>query len=308
MNAPATASGRPATGTASDRRRAWHALLGKAWLANGAMVINFLAAWLVLGWVLMIFFHPGWILALGVLYAFMAAPAFGGGESFEGSEEFAFALPPTRAERYLAHLAAGGIPLLVLLLLGLLAIGLNLPQALWGLFVSSGYTEPFEPADPAFLHYGLAFAVPVAAYAFTFAIASLARSRGTVMWSWFLGGICAGALAGGGLLLEEFLWQRLVGYATVPVLLAAAPLALLAGYLRYVWKEGVSRPWQAHGGRGLGWIWIVVIVFVVLLILMGLFVSMNRSKPMEPIHIPRPPVSEVAVPERAPLDSMPENP
>ncbi len=304
MNAPATASGPPVTRAASDRRRAWHALLGKAWLANGAMVMNFVAAWLVLGWVLLIFFHPGWVLALGVLYAFMAAPAFGGGESFEGSEEFAFALPPTRAERYLANLAAGGIPLLVLLVLGLLAIGLNLPQAAWGLFVSSGYTEPFEPAEPAFLHYGLAFAVPVTAFAFTFAISSLARSRGTVMWSWFLGGICTGALVGGGLLLEEFLWRRLVGYAAVPVLLAAAPLALLTGYLRYLWKEGVSRPWQAHGGRGLGWIWIVVIVFVVILILMGLLVSVKRSIEMEPVPISRPAESEPVVP---PV-STPENP
>ncbi len=275
MNAHAPAAGIPVPTAVIQRRRSHHALLWKAWLANGSMVMNFLAAWLVLGCILLIFFHPGWILAFGVLYAFMAAPAFGGGESFEGSEEFAFALPPTRSERYLANLAAGGIPLLVLLVLGLLAIGLNLPQAVWGIFVSSGYTEPFEPADPAFLHYGLAFAVPVSAFAFIFAISALARSRGTVMWSWFLGGICAGVLVGGGLLLENLLWKRLVGYATVPLLLASGPLALLTGYLRYVWKEGVSRPWESQGGRGLGWIWIIVIAFIVLLLFMMIFWSAN---------------------------------
>jgi hypothetical protein len=240
-------------------------LLWQERLAHGPMVLHFLVAWLVLGWVLLIFFHPGWILAFGVLYAVLAAPAFGGGEAFEGSEEFAFALPPTRGDRFFVKLAAGGIPLLGFLLVGLLAIALDLPQRLWGLVVESGFTEPFPAAEPAFL-YPLAFAAPVAAYAFTFAIASLAGTRGTVMVSWLGGGLGAAAVMGAGFLAEGLLWEgRLNGYVSCPLLLASAPLALLAAYTRYLVKEGVSRP--ASGGWGLG----VIVMILIIVLLLGLF-------------------------------------
>jgi hypothetical protein len=271
-----TAESRTVQAADTGQRRAIHGLLWREWLDHGPMVLNFLAAWLVGGWVLQVFFHPGWILGFGVLYAFAAGAMFGGGDAFEGSEEFSFSLPPTRGKRYLVRLAAGGVPLLLFTVLGLLAIGLDLPQILWGIFVSSGYTEPFKPAEPAFLHYGLAFAVPAAAYAFTYVFAALAGSRGSVMVSWFTGGLIAGGVVLGGILLENGLWEEANGFVTCPALLALAPLALLAGYVRYLRKEGVSRP-SPIGGWGVGWVWWIVIAIATLMFLS--LISFGRSVP-----------------------------
>ncbi len=38
---------------------AMRGMLWREWLAHGEIVLGFLAAYLVLGWVLEIFFHPG---------------------------------------------------------------------------------------------------------------------------------------------------------------------------------------------------------------------------------------------------------
>ena len=53
-------------------------LLWREWIAHKRMMMSALAIWLVGGWVLLIFWHPGWILAFGVVYAWVAASAFGG--------------------------------------------------------------------------------------------------------------------------------------------------------------------------------------------------------------------------------------
>jgi hypothetical protein len=280
-NVDIAAAKRAPSGAMDARRQAWRGLAWREWLAHGPMVLHFLAAWLVGGWVLLIFFHPGWILGFGVLYAFAAGALFGGGDAFEGSEEFSFALPPTRGERYLVRLAAGGAPLLLFTVVGLLAVGLDLPQALWGLFVSSGYTEPFPPAGPRFLQYGLAFAVPAAAYAFTYAFAALAGSRGAVMASWFLGGLIAGGTVLAGILIENGLWGEANGFVTCPALLALAPLALLAGYVRYLRKEGVSRPSPLHASSR-GWLWLILaVVLGLLLVMFTLFVRKEQAVEMK---------------------------
>jgi hypothetical protein len=288
MNANVDAApGTAPAGAVEPPPQAWRGLVWREWLAHGPLALNFLAAWLVCGWVLLLFFHPGWILGFGVLYAFFAGALFGGGDAFEGSEEFSFALPPTRGEQYLVRLAAGGAPLLLFTLVGLLAIGLDLPQAFWGLFVSSGYTEPFEPARPAFLQYGLAFAVPAAAYAFTYAVAALAGSRAAVMGSWLAGGLFTGGVVLGGLLLEAALWDRVNGFVTCPALLALAPLALLAGYVRYLRKEGVSRPSPLHAASR-GWFWLILAVVIgLILIMFTLFVSVREAKMDEAMKVER---------------------
>ena len=48
-------------------------LLWREWLAHGEIVLGFLAAYLVLGWVLEIFFHPGFVLGFGAIFIVLGA-------------------------------------------------------------------------------------------------------------------------------------------------------------------------------------------------------------------------------------------
>jgi hypothetical protein len=249
----------------------WKGLLWREWLAHRNLVVNALAVWLVCGWVLLIFSHPGFIIAFGVLYAFLAGALFGGGDAAEGSEEFSFALPPTRQERYVARLLLGGATVLGFTVLGNLAIALDLPQKLWGLVVNSGFTEPFPPCEPRFI-YALAIALPIAVFACAFALATHARSPGLVWMSWLLSGLVVGILLGVGLWVEHLLWQEFNGYVSTTALLAAAPLALLAGSIAYQRKEGISRPAPMRG-RSAWWVWALIAVFIVLAFMFLMLVS-----------------------------------
>lgn len=246
-------------------------LLWKEWLEHGGLLTAFLSVWLVCGWVLLIFNHPGWLLAFGICYTLLAGPAFGGAGASEGSEEFSFSLPPTRGKQYFARLAAGGAPLVLFLALGLLAVGLDLPQLVWRLFVESGLTEPFPGAEQSFL-YALALTFPLAVFALAFAFAALATSRPGVAWSGVLAAIIIAVLLGAGLLCESLLWGRPNGYVSSPGLLAVAAIALHAGYVRYGIKEGVSRP-LSNAGASAGWIWWLVVIVVILILLSGFFLT-----------------------------------
>src|SRR5690606_24658599 len=53
-------------------------LLWAEWFAHRRLLVIFLAVWLVGVWVPPLFTHPGWILVLGPLYAFVAGPVYGG--------------------------------------------------------------------------------------------------------------------------------------------------------------------------------------------------------------------------------------
>jgi len=261
---------------------AMRGMLWREWLAHGESVLGFLAAYLVLGWVLEIFFHPGFVLGFGAIVAMYAGVAFGGGDAAEGSEEFAFALPPTRGERYVAHLAFGGAVVGAFVIVGLLSVALDLPQLVWGVFVNSGFTEPFPEARPGFI-YALAFAIPAAAYAATFAVASVAQTRGTVALSWILGGIGAAAVMGGGFIAEWLLWDELNGYVSTPLLLAATALAVQGGYYAYTRKEGISRPAPLAGGGSRWWLWIIVAAAVFLFLFVLLFAAgaPRKARPMK---------------------------
>ena len=244
-------------------------LLWREWIAHRSIVMIALAAWLVGGWVLLIFFHPAWILAFGVVYAWLAGQALGGADAAEGSEEFSFSLPPLRSQRYLVRLALGSGTVLLFTGVGVLAIALDLPQMLWGIFVNSGFTEPFSPCKPRFL-YALAVACPLGAFAFTFAIATNASSRGLVSGSYLLGGLATGAVVILGFLSEHLLWAELNGFVSCPALLALGAGALLAGYQVYVRKEGISRPAPMAGGSRWWVLAIVLIGMIVGLLFLGL--------------------------------------
>jgi len=255
----------------SEGVQVFKGLLWREWLAHGNLLIGTLAIWLVCAWVLLIFFHPGFILGLGTLFAFVAGTTFGGAESSEGSEEFSFSLPPTRGERFLARMALGGGFLAIFLLLGNLTIALDLPQILWSLFVNSGFTEPFPPCRPRFL-YVLAIALPLCVFAFSFAIAATAESSGLVSMGWLLGGLGAAAIMGLGFLLEWWLWEELNGYVACPALFALGALGLQTGYFAYGRKEGISRPAPLVRPTR-WWFWILLLAGLLLLFLLFLWPS-----------------------------------
>ena len=274
---------------------AFRGLLWREWLAHGEMLLSVLAIWLVGGCVLLIFFHPGWVLGFGVLLAFILGHTVGGADASEGSEEFAFALPPTRGERYLARLAFAGGALAAFLVIGLVAIAADLPQVIWGLFVNSGFTEPFPDCRPRFL-YAQSFCLPVAVFAFNYAIATAAGSRGTVAVAWLLAAVLAGALMGLGFLGEWMLWKALNGYISCPVLLALGAVGLQSGYLVYIRKEGISRPAPMRGATSWGLLVLGVVVIVPIFMFLLWEDAVERPAPPPKIYEsadPQPGTTEV---------------
>ena len=94
----------PASGTAPQGW--WGAaggLLWCEWYAHGKLLLFFLGTWLACVWVLPLYANPAWILLFGGLYALVAGPIYGGSDTIEGCEEFAFALPPSCIRRFQVH-------------------------------------------------------------------------------------------------------------------------------------------------------------------------------------------------------------
>jgi hypothetical protein len=231
-------------------------LIWRQWVAYGNVLLGVLSAYLVLGWVLPVFHHPGWILGGGAILALFLGVVLGGGDAAEGAEEFSFALPPMRGERYLTRLAFGGAILAAFLFVGLLSIALDLPQLVWGVFADSGFTEPFGKAEPRYI-YALAVVCPVAAYVFTYAFAANAKARGLVSLSWLLGGSFTAAMTYGGFYFERLLYGHQNAFIATPLVLATAVLIGWSHYSVYVRKEGVSRP-APVGAGGRWWLWALV--------------------------------------------------
>jgi len=258
QDAPAGASERTIS-----RAAALKGLLWCEWLRYGRMLVGFAAVWIVLLWVLELLFHPIPLLVFGAAYVLLAGPIIGGADAAEGAEEFAFALPPTRADRYLVRLAVGLGPLLIFQGVGAAAIAGDWPQAVWGLFVESGLADPFEAAPG--VAYAAAFSAPVAAFSATFVVASCLTHRWMVMMAWIPGSLAAAGLFGFAAGLEHAVWDRPTGLIVGPVLPAAAALILLGGHLAYQRKEGVARA----AGAGMSWAVRGLIVALAALVALG---------------------------------------
>ncbi len=223
-------------GRRAQRSRVWLGLLWCEWFAHSRLLLLVLTSWLVAVWMLPLFAHPDWILVLGLIYAMLAGPAYGGGDVIEGCEEFSFSLPATRSERYLARLAVGGGSLLLLTAMNLIVLGLDLPQALARLYLDTGLVQTKHIANPGML-YGLVLAFPCAVFAGSFVCAALTRSRMLVLTSWLWGGLAALILLCAGIRYEELLWTQLNGVFACPLLLVAATAMLFAGHRLYRRKE-----------------------------------------------------------------------
>ncbi len=144
--------------------RVFRGLLWRHWLAGRWVIMSALTALLIGGWALMLFHHPGWIIGAGSIFAMIAGVIFGGVDAADGSEEFAFALPPTRSQRYLSGIFIGGGSVLAFCLIGTLSIALDLPQYAWSLVIDSGFTTPFGPWPEKYLYF-LAVVIPLLVFA-----------------------------------------------------------------------------------------------------------------------------------------------
>jgi hypothetical protein len=214
----------------------WRGLLWCEWFAHSRLLLAFLVFWLAAVWLLPLFAHSGWILFIAVAYALIAGPVYGGGDTIEGCEEFAFSLPATRAERYLVRLAVGGGALLLFTLLDLLALGLDLPQFLARLYLDTGLIKPLPVLKPRLL-YGLVLAFPFSVFAFSFALSAASHSRMLIVTAWFWSALSAMTLLHLAFRYEEYVWNELNGFCSAPLLVLLGAVTLWAGYRAYIVKE-----------------------------------------------------------------------
>ncbi len=218
-------------------RAVWQALIWGEWFAHSRLLLGFLVGWLAMVWLLPLVAHPLWILGYGLVVAMVAGPSFGGADVLQGSEEFAFAWPVRRQDRFLARLIVGGGSLLILSAMGVLALEGNLSDVLLRVFVTSGL--PAVQIGQPILLYGLVLVVPFNVFAFGFALAALSRSRSLALMSWLWGVLGALIILRGTVQLEEMRFDRLNGYFSVPALALVSGAILWLGSRFYGRKEAV---------------------------------------------------------------------
>lgn len=245
-------------GRRSEFFSVWRALLWSEWYAHSRLVLILLAVWLVSVWLLPLFMHPCWILLLGGLYALLAGPMYGGGDLLDGSEEFCFALPPTRGERYIARATVGGGTLLIITGMNLAVLGLDVPQVLAGLYVKAGLVQPWSTMRLGLLS-GLVLALPLAVFSIAFVVSTLAHSRVLVLLAWFWGALGALAVLQVGIWYESLVWDKLNGYFSCPLLIAVAIATLGFGLVRFRRKE-VGGPSAPIVLPGYWWLWVLLFV------------------------------------------------
>jgi hypothetical protein len=265
-----------ATAPWKTKSSAFRGLLWAEWFAHSKLLLIFLGLWLVAVWVLPLFAHPGWILVMGGFYALLAGPAYGGGDVLEGCEEFSFALPATRSERYLARVIVGGGTLLLLTAINLLALGLDVPDILARLYIDTGILQP-KPLLKTGLLYGLVLALPLAVFALSFVLSAATRSRAMVLSAWFWGVLGALVLLQLGFWYEELVWDSLTGFFSCPLLLGAAGVALWSGLRVYQRKE-IGPPSIPITLPGRWWLWMILFLLGVCIAL-ALVSSLIKNYP-----------------------------
>ena len=209
---------------------------GAKWYVHSKLLLSFLAAWLAGVWVLPLYASPAWILLFGGVYALLAGPLFGGTDTLDGCEEFTFALPPTRRERYASRLIVGGGALLLLTAMKLLALGLDLPQILAKLYVDAGLIRP-RPIFNTGLLYSLVLTLPLAVFALSFAFSAVTHSRRLILTASFWAALVSLGVLRLGFWYEDFMWSNINGYFTCPLLALLAVAALWGGARAYACKE-----------------------------------------------------------------------
>lgn len=253
--------------------KAFYGLLWYEWYAHSKLLLFFLAAWVASVWILPLYVNPAWILIFGGLFAILAGPVYGGSDTSEGCEEFTFALPPTRAERYLARLTVGGGALLLLTAMDLLALGLDLPQILAKLYVESGLIRPW-PVFKSGLLYSLVLVLPWTVFAFSFVISAITRSRAILLSAALWSMLFALTALRFCFWYEELVWGKLNGIFSCPVLVLLSVAVLWGGYLAYQRKE-IGHHTAPIAIPARWWLWIILFL-AALIMAMTLIVSLAK--------------------------------
>ena len=180
--------------------------------------------------------HPGWILAIGLGYALLAGPAYGGTDAIEGCEEFTLSLPATRSERYLARMSLGIGTLAMFVGLDFIVLGLDWTATIHRVFINAGIMEATPDLKPGLL-YGLAIGLPFFIFSFSYSLSSVARNRFLILRSWFWSVILALCVLYGGLKYEEIMWQEPTGYFCTSLFFIGGVASLWSGFRLYQQKE-----------------------------------------------------------------------
>jgi len=226
-------------GDASSSARQWtviKGLLWSEWFAHSKMLLVFLVLWLLGAWMIPFVAHPGWILAIGLGYALLAGPAYGGTDAIEGCEEFTLSLPATRSERYLARMSLGIGTLATFVGLDFIVLGLDWTATIHRVFINAGIMEASPDLKPGLL-YGLAIGLPFFIFSFSYSLSSVARNRFLILSSWFWSVLLALCVLYGGLKYEEIMWQEPTGYFCTSLFFIGGIASLWSGFRLYQQKE-----------------------------------------------------------------------
>ena len=257
-----------------------HNLIRQEWRFCRSSVITLALLQVVGLWILVIFNHPGWLIAHGLLYVLIVTPAQAGRDVIDGTEEFSFSQPPGRAPLYLARLFIGLGFLIANGLLGGIAILYNLPQHLWSLIFSGGLTDPFAP-DIEPIWYAMAVLLPCAAHAITFARAATAGSRNIVAVAGMTGAAAAIIIFQSANYLESRWWHSANGLLAIPLLLVITICVLVTGYRAYARKEATGCGGDTNHFLGSMGYWIIgilamLIIGMIVLLLFRLSAMVSR--------------------------------
>lgn len=242
-------------------------LVWAEWFAHSRLLLVFLLLWIGSAWIVPLFLHPGWIMVISFLYALIAGPAYGGSDAVDDCEEFTFALPATRSDRYLARLVVSGATLLMFVVLDILVLGMDWQSTLKRLFLDTGLMVPSPELKPGLL-YGLVLALPFNIFCVAYVVSSVVRRRFILFSSWFWSLVFSLGLLYVGVISEEWVWQEMNGFFSFPILVFSSFVVLIIGHHLYCHKEvgHYGAPISLPPGF-LAWLvlWLVALVLLVLM-------------------------------------------
>jgi hypothetical protein len=255
-------------------------LLWRDWLTFGGILRWWLAFWVVLLWVTIIFQHPIAIAIWACSLTFICVPTLMAHEIMEGSLEFSLSLPPTRKQRYLTRLALVGGTIALGLFVGMAAIAFEWPQLGWSLFTSSAMTQSFQ-YTPQLYEYSMGIGISFAYFCFCYAGVMSTSGRLTSLSVILLAAIFTGLLTA---LLNLIFGQvfdltsSTSSTLTGCLLIVCGVMALVWGYYKYQRLEAVNIPHAAGGGSMGIWIGIGAAVILVLWILFVFLMYGNQKR------------------------------
>ena len=248
-------------------------------LDYGKILINFLSIWVAAQFVLQIFFHPGFILGFGCIYALIIGIKAGGNEVSDGAEEFNFSLAAPRSVRFKVKYTYGLKPLLLILTLGLLTIYFNLSQLFWGLFVETGLNNPYAGEKAKLFWYILSSMLPVCLYTIIFTVSICTYGRNYLNRAVFAGVFISGLAVIAIAILYHYSGALVTNILTILILGLITAISISVSFKTYCFKEGMSLS-RPEGKRKST----VYIVTAIILVIFFLFVFLYGS--VRPVKSP----------------------